>query len=179
MTFYDPDEIDRQNAFEKRKQRGKGPPKKGHGKRASLAKNKKNTGHKGRYGHEFFRFEIDKYGTLKYANNSNYRRDSIIQKTLQLSPTLINEIQRIIEDSEIMHEDSSKWPHQDENGRLQLEIEMNGQSINIETAKISSLADTLSTEDPEGLRVLYYLIQDFKCLILSIISLHFKIKPIA
>ncbi|KAJ2136359.1 hypothetical protein IW136_003933 [Coemansia sp. RSA 678] len=137
------------------------------------------TGHKGRYGHEFFRFEIDKYGTLKYANNSNYRRDSIIQKTLRLSPTLINEIQRIIEDSEIMHEDSSKWPHQDENGRLQLEIEMNGQSINIETAKISSLADTLSTEDPEGLRVLYYLIQDFKCLILSIISLHFKIKPIA
>ncbi|KAJ1755915.1 hypothetical protein LPJ58_003992, partial [Coemansia sp. RSA 1591] len=137
------------------------------------------TGHKGRYGHEFFRFEIDKYRTLKYANNSNYRQDSIIQKTLQLSPTLIKEIQRIIKDSEIMHEDSSKWPHQDENGRLQLEIEMNGQSINIETAKISSLADTLSTEDPEGLRVLYYLIQDFKCLILSIISLHFKIKPIA
>ncbi|KAJ2302045.1 hypothetical protein IWW55_003604, partial [Coemansia sp. RSA 2706] len=52
-------------------------------------------------------------------------------------------------------------------------------SISFETAKISSLADTVDTQDPEGLRVLYYLIQDFKCLILSIISLHFKIKPIA
>lgn len=34
------------------------------------------------------------------------------------------------------------------------------------------------SEDPEGYRNFYYLIQDLKCLILSLISLHFKIKPI-
>ncbi|KAJ2804188.1 hypothetical protein H4R20_002603 [Coemansia guatemalensis] len=137
------------------------------------------TGHKGRFGHEFFRFEIDHEGHLKYANNSNYRRDSIIHKNLQMSPTLINVVKKIVEDSEIMKEDDKRWPQRDENGRLQLEIKMDGKSINFETAKISSLADTLNTDDPEGLRVLYYLVQDFKCLILSLISFHFKIKPIA
>lgn len=32
--------------------------------------------------------------------------------------------------------------------------------------------------DPEGLRVFYYLVQDLKCLVFSLIGLHFKIKPI-
>ncbi|KAJ2775110.1 hypothetical protein IWQ57_000535 [Coemansia nantahalensis] len=137
------------------------------------------SGHKGRYGHEFFRFEIDGQGRLKYANNSNYRRDSIIRKRLRVSPTVLDEMKRIIEDSEIMKEDDAKWPRRDDNGRLQLEISMGGKRISFETAKITSLADTLNTEDPEGLRVLYYLVQDFKCLILSLIALHFKIKPIA
>ncbi|KAI9472600.1 protein mago nashi putative [Coemansia mojavensis] len=137
------------------------------------------TGHKGRFGHEFFRFEIDKQGYLKYANNSNYRRDSIIRKQLRLSPALVNEFKRIIRDSEITAEDHTRWPQRDESGRIQLEIDLDGQSTSFETARISSLADTANTQDPEGLRVLYYLVQDFKCLIQSIISLHFKIKPIA
>ena len=65
------------------------------------------------------------------------------------------------------------------------------------TAKIGSLLDIPDSEDPEGLRVFYYLVQDlkvivlhhlsrrpftdrrsFQCLIFSLISLHFKIKPI-
>ncbi|KAI8320227.1 Mago nashi protein [Martensiomyces pterosporus] len=137
------------------------------------------TGHKGKFGHEFFRFEVDSHGRLKYANNSNYRRDSIIRKSLVLSPTLVSEVKRIIEDSEIMKEDDAKWPQRDESGRLQLEIKLGGERINFETAQLGSLADIQRTEDPEGLRVLYYLIQDLKCLILSLISLHYKIKPIA
>ena len=32
--------------------------------------------------------------------------------------------------------------------------------------------------DPEGLRTFYYLVQDLKCLVFSLIGLHFKIKPI-
>ncbi|XP_029767439.1 protein mago nashi homolog 1-like [Terrapene carolina triunguis] len=36
----------------------------------------------------------------------------------------------------------------------------------------------LSFRDPEGLRVFYYLVQDLKCLVFSLIGLHFKIKPI-
>jgi len=34
------------------------------------------------------------------------------------------------------------------------------------------------SSDPEGLRVFYYLVQDLKALVFSLISLHFKIKPI-
>uniref|UniRef100_A0A1I7WS61 Mago nashi protein n=1 Tax=Heterorhabditis bacteriophora TaxID=37862 RepID=A0A1I7WS61_HETBA len=70
-------------------------------------------GHKGKFGHEFLEFEFRPDGQLRYANNSNYKNDTIIRK-----------------------------------------------------------------EDPDGLRSFYYLVQDFKCLVFSLIGLHFKIKPI-
>jgi len=37
------------------------------------------TGHSGRHGHEFLEFEYS-HGRLRYANNSNYRNDSLIRK---------------------------------------------------------------------------------------------------
>ena len=36
----------------------------------------------------------------------------------------------------------------------------------------------LFCRDPEGLRSFYYLVQDLKCMVFSLIGLHFKIKPI-
>ncbi len=47
-----------------------------------------------------------------------------------------------------------------------------------QTAKIGSLIDVTESADPEGLRVFYYLVQDLKALVFSLIGLHFKIKPI-
>lgn len=44
------------------------------------------------------------------------------------------------------------------------------------TAKIGSLVDVNESEDPEGLRVFYYLVQDLKALVFSLISLHFKVR---
>ena len=44
--------------------------------------------------------------------------------------------------------------------------------------KIGSLLDVQDSKDPEGLRAFYYLVQDLKCFVFSLISLHFKIKPI-
>ena len=46
------------------------------------------------------------------------------------------------------------------------------------TAKIGSLLDVQDSPDPEGLRIFYYLVQDLKCLAFSLISLHFRIRPI-
>jgi len=43
-----------------------------------------------------------------------------------------------------------------------------------QTAKIGSLVDVTDSADPEGLRVFYYLVQDLKALVFSLISLHFK-----
>ena len=37
------------------------------------------TGHSGKLGHEFLEFEYS-HGRLRYANNSNYRNDSLIRK---------------------------------------------------------------------------------------------------
>lgn len=45
----------------------------------------------------------------------------------------------------------------------------------IQTAKIGSLVDVTESADPEGLRVFYYLVQDLKALVFSLISLHFKV----
>lgn len=45
-----------------------------------------------------------------------------------------------------------------------------------QTAKIGSLVDVTDSEDPEGLRVFYYLVQDLKALVFSLISLHFKVR---
>ena len=42
-------------------------------------KRTKSTGHQGRHGHEFLEFEYGR-GRLRYANNSNYRNDSLIRK---------------------------------------------------------------------------------------------------
>ena len=38
--------------------------------------------------------------------------------------------------------------------------------------------DVQNSKDPNGLRVFYYLVQDIKCLVFSIISLHFRLKPV-
>ena len=50
--------------------------------------------------------------------------------------------------------------------------------ISFTTSKIGSLVDVNQSKDPEGLRTFYYLVQDLKCFVFSLIGLHFKIKPI-
>jgi hypothetical protein len=45
----------------------------------------------------------------------------------------------------------------------------------MQCAKIGSLLDVQGSKDPEGLRTFYFLIQDLKCLVFSLISLHFKV----
>ena len=46
------------------------------------------------------------------------------------------------------------------------------------TSKIGSLVNVQQSQDPEGLKVFYYLVQDLKSMVISLISAHFKIKPI-
>ncbi|KAM0136056.1 hypothetical protein ACHAP3_004677 [Botrytis cinerea] len=116
--------------------------------------------------------------SARYANNSNYRNDSLIRKEMNISSLLVEEIKRIIKTSEIMKEDDSKWPQKNKDGRQELEIKIGSEVISFETAKIGSLVDVTESQDPEGLRVFYYLVQDLKALVFSLIALHFKIKPI-
>jgi len=84
-------------------------------------KRTKSTGHQGRHGHEFLEFEYDR-GRLRYANNSNYRNDSLIRKEstylypdtytcwlvqridrkVWISPLMAQELRNIVESSEIL-----------------------------------------------------------------------------
>lgn len=135
-------------------------------------------GHKGKFGHEFLEFEFRPDGKLRYANNSQYKGDRLIRKEAYVNKCVIEEMKRIIEDSEIMQEDDAVWPHPDRVGRQELEIVLGNEHISFTTSKIGSLVDVNNSKDSEGLRCFYYLVQDLKCMVFSLISLHFKIKPI-
>lgn len=97
----------------------------------------------------------------------------------------------------LRREDDSKWPQKNKDGRQELEIRLGNEHISFEvwefedgtnytwiadgpvqTAKIGSLVDVTESADPEGLRVFYYLVQDLKALIFSLISLHFKVRTV-
>lgn len=58
-------------------------------------------GHKGKFGHEFLEFEFRPDGKLRYANNSNYKNDTMIRKEIYLTPAVLRECRRIISDSEV------------------------------------------------------------------------------
>ena len=90
----------------------------------------------------------------------------------------MEDVERIIADSEVTREDDNQWPEPDRVGRQELEIISNGEHISFTCSKIGSLLDVQESNDPEGLRCFYYLVQDLKCFVFSLIALHFKIKPI-
>jgi len=135
-------------------------------------------GHKGKFGHEFLEFEFRPDGKLRYANNSHYKNETIIRKEVYVGECVLRELKRIIEESEIMKEDDNNWPAPDKIGKQELEIITQKEHISFRTTKIGSLLDVQESKDPEGLRIFYYLVQDLKCFVFSLISLHFKIKPI-
>ncbi|KAI9857408.1 MAG: hypothetical protein M1824_004816 [Vezdaea acicularis] len=138
------------------------------------------SGHQGRFGHEFLEFDFrvlddGKSASMRYANNSNYRNDSLIRKEMCISSSMVDEIKRIIKTSEVTKENDDKWPEKNKDGRQELEIVMGNEHISFATAKIGSLVDVTDSADPEGLRVFYYLVQDLKALVFSLIALHFKV----
>mmetsp|Transcript_27156 Transcript_27156/g.46508 ORF Transcript_27156/g.46508 Transcript_27156/m.46508 type:complete len:152 (-) Transcript_27156:446-901(-) len=138
-------------------------------------------GHKGKFGHEFLEFEFRPDGRLRYANSSNYKSDTrsdMIRKEVYVNQCVLAEVKRIVEESEIVKEDDKQWPEANRDGRQEFEVVLGGQHISFATAKIGSLLDVQESKDPEGLRIFYYMVQDLKCLIFSLIGLHFRIKPI-
>uniref|UniRef100_V9IH04 Protein mago nashi 2 n=1 Tax=Apis cerana TaxID=7461 RepID=V9IH04_APICE len=92
-------------------------------------------GHKGKFGHEFLEFEFRPDGKLRYANNSNYKNDTMIRKEAYVHQCVMEELKRIIQDSEIMQEDDSLWPQPDRVGRQELEIVIGDEHISFTTSK--------------------------------------------
>ena len=56
-----------------------------------------------------------------------------------LGPAVIEEIKRIIAESEITKEDDRNWPVPDKIGRQELEIKINKEHISFTSSKIGSL----------------------------------------
>lgn len=53
---------------------------------------------------KFVEYELTPSGKLRYANNSNYKSDTMIRKEVFVSPAVVDEVKRIIVDSEITKE---------------------------------------------------------------------------
>ena len=124
-------------------------------------------------------FELIPSGKLRYANNSNYKDDSMIRKEVYVSSAVVEEMKRIIIESEITTVDDGNWKEPDSSGaRQELEIKLGNERIAFTCCEIGSLVDIQNSTDPKGLTIFYYLTQDLKCLVMSLINLHFKIKPI-
>lgn len=119
---------------------------------------------------------------MRYANNSNYKNDTIIKKECFVTEAVLQELRRIIEDSEvrfevglqrhhhtgvaqILKEDDSNWPEPDRVGRQELEIILGDEHISFATTKLGSLLQVQQSNDPDGLRVFYYLVQVWMLLI--------------
>uniref|UniRef100_A0A8C5KGS9 Uncharacterized protein n=1 Tax=Jaculus jaculus TaxID=51337 RepID=A0A8C5KGS9_JACJA len=101
----------------------------------------------------------------------------MIRKEAYVHKSVMEELKRIVDDSEVTKEDDALWPP-DRLGRHGLEIVLGDEHISFTVSKIGSLLDVYQSRDPEGLRIFYYLVQDLKCLVFSLIGVHFKIKPI-
>lgn len=134
-------------------------------------------GHKGRFGHEFMELELYPSGKLRYANSSHYKQEPMIRKEVFVSPAVVEEVKRIIVESKITQVDDQNW-EEPETRQQELEIKLGNVHVSFTCAEIGSLADIQKSTDPEGLKTFYYLTQDLKCLVLSLITMHFKVRPI-
>merc|ERR1711990_1352237 len=114
----------------------------------------------------------------RYANNSNYKNDRMIRKEVYVSQQVRDSLKKMILDSEMLKEDDNLWPAPDQVGRQELEVVIGSQHISFVTGKVGSLIDVEASRDKGGLKVFYFLVQDLKCFVFSLIGLHFKIKPI-
>lgn len=115
---------------------------------------------------------------LRYANNTQYKKERIIRKEAFVSDAVIAEMKRIVNDGGVLHCDDTHWPQPNKVGRQELEVVGDSEHVSFSTAKIGSLIDVQSSDDPNGLRTFYYIVQDLKCFVFSLMSLHFKISPL-
>ena len=83
-----------------------------------------------------------------------------------------------MESSRILDADDSLWPEPSSQGKQELEIKIGREHISFTCSKIGSLLDVQHSDAPEGLKAFYYLVQDLKCLVFSLVSTHMKIKPV-
>ncbi len=84
-------------------------------------------------------------------------------------------MKRIIIDSGIMECEDKEWPKPDKIGKQQFVVRIGSKEINLVTSKIGSYGEVQKTNDPNGLTIFFYLVQDLKCFVFSLVNLHFRV----
>ncbi|GMF06038.1 unnamed protein product [Ambrosiozyma monospora] len=102
----------------------------------------------------------------------------MISDTMPMKRVGCSEIKRLVKQSEILLETDEKWPEPTRESKQELEIRLGKKVKKLNTLKMASVVETKFTDDPEGLKVYYYFLQNLRALVFSLISLHFKVKPV-
>ena len=111
--------------------------------------------------------------------NSNYKSENLIRKEVYVNDIILDEVKKMIVNSKIFEQEDKKWPRPNNIlGSQELEIIYKKQHIFFSTCKIGTFADIKNSKDPVGLEILYYLVSDLKCFLLTLMNMHFKIKPV-
>ena len=92
-------------------------------------------GHQGQYGHEFFELELYPSGKLRYANNSNYKHESMVRREIFVGPAVTEEFKRIIVESGITQVDDASWEVPDAR-QAELEIKLGNQHVRKERREV-------------------------------------------
>jgi protein mago nashi len=75
-----------------------------------------------------------------------------------------------------MKEEDKRWPEANSVGCQELEITLDGKDKLFSTSKFGSFGEVQNCKDPEGLTVFWYLVQDIKCFVLSLVNAHFRVS---
>lgn len=65
-----------------------------------------------------------------------------------VSETVIEELKKIILDSEILTQNDSKWPKPDKIGKQELYVRVGDKEVTLKTSKLGTIAEVNKTEDP-------------------------------
>jgi protein mago nashi len=84
-------------------------------------------------------------------------------------------MRRIVLESGILECKDSEWPKPDKIGKQELVVRVGSKEVSLQTSKIGSYAEVQKTKDPNGLTAFFYLVQDLKCLVFSLVNLHFRV----
>lgn len=97
-----------------------------------------------------------------------------------LSQACVREVRRLVTESGIVQEDDARWPEPggEDGGRQELEVVLGAEHVSFVTAETESLSSAHASRDPRGLERLYYCVQDLKAIVLGLMSLHFKERPV-
>jgi protein mago nashi len=84
-------------------------------------------------------------------------------------------MRRIVVASGVLDCKDEEWPKPDKIGKQELVVRVGGKEVTLTTSKIGSYAEVQKTKDPDGLTVFFYLVQDLKCFVFSLVNLHFRV----
>jgi protein mago nashi len=135
-------------------------------------------GRRGKMGFDFLEFEFQQSGKMRYVNSTKYKGEAKIFKQAFVSQSVIAQVKEMVEKSKVIELDDGKWPEPQPDAKQELEVILGDQHISFSTVPIGSSLEIKAAEDPKGLQAFHHLTQDLRCLVLPLISVHFKINPL-